>query len=207
MQCGSVYRPRMPNDQLAWLLAAIDLEIDPDATATRGRFEERVPDSTKQRCYYRLANAIKRLCESTVEMQLNAIYQRIALIQQAMSHLLNGADDAIHTGRDRLACELIALLEKERRLVGIEPPAPAAPEVTTIITKVAVVMVNDHVKCVEPFNPEVEDAQAVVNRHRQDQVAIFKQRNPQGNPADHLSEVGFVHVHVHDLKREMRSHG
>jgi len=73
------------------------------------------------------------------------------------------------------------------------------PKVATTTTKVAVVMVNNGVKCVEPFNPEIEDEQAIINRHRQDQVAIFKQRHPQGNPADHFLEVGHVHVHVHDL--------
>jgi hypothetical protein len=194
---------QMTNEQLAWLLAAIDLEVEPVATATWDRFQAKVPNQIEQQRYYRLANAIKRLCDPSRETQLDAIYRRIDLIQQVVPHLLDSANDGVHIGRERLACELIALLEKERQLVGIElPPMPApteptTPKVATTTTKVAVVMVNDGVKCIEPFNPEIEDEQAIRDRHYQDQVAIFKQRYPQGNPADHF--LGFVHVYVYDL--------
>jgi hypothetical protein len=208
---------QMTNEQLAWLLAAIDLEVEPDATATWGRFEEKVPNQVEQQRYYRLANAIKRLCEPSTETQLNALYSRINLIQEALPHLLNSACTTVHNGRESLACELIALLEKERQLVGIELPMPpmtpptaaenailrSQPEVATVTTKVAVVMVNDGVKCVEPFNPEIEDEQAVCNRHVQEQRARFKKRRPDANWADHPIEVGHVHVHIHDLGASM----
>lgn len=68
--------------------------------------------------------------------------------------------------------------------------------------KVAVVMVNDGVKCVEIYNPEIEDEQAIRDRHYQDQLAKFKQRRPDAKPADHLLEVGFVHVHVHKVRED-----
>lgn len=66
--------------------------------------------------------------------------------------------------------------------------------------KVAVVMVNDGVKCVEAFNPEAEDEQAIRNRHYQEQVADFQKRRPGANPQDHFLAVGFVHVHIHEVK-------
>ena len=66
--------------------------------------------------------------------------------------------------------------------------------------KVAVVMVNDGVKCVEVFNPEAEDEQAIRNRHYQEQVADFQKRRPGANPQDHFLTVGFVHVHIHEMK-------
>jgi len=193
---------QMTNEQLAWLLAAIDLGVEPAVTATWGRFEEKVPNQVEQQRYYRLANAIKRLCEPSTEAQLNAIYSRIQLIQEALPHLLHSAFITVLNGREALTCELIRLLEQERQIVGLADevrPPTTAPKVATTTTKVAVVMVNDFVKCVEPFSPEIEDEQAICNRHVQDQRAIFKKRRPDANWADHPIEVGHVHVHVHNL--------
>jgi len=67
--------------------------------------------------------------------------------------------------------------------------------------RVAVVMVNDAIKCVEPYDPTREDEWAIRKRHQVDQLARFKERHPQGtNPDFHPIEVGHVHIHIFEVK-------